>query len=132
MDYVALKAELVAGHPITGAYSDNDSVAADQLNVLNRTRNRESLSGSEILQAIDKAEFNALTAADKQLVWDLLHLGTLNPFGVEAALFINAFGGSSATIAALGTERVESISRAAELGLEAVYEGHVQYVREMP
>jgi len=129
MDYVALKAELVAGHPVTGAYSADNAAAAGQLNVVNRTRPKATMTGSEILQAINKTEFTALTAANKQLVWDLLHLGTLNPFGVEAALFVDAFGGGSATIAALAAARVDAVSRAEELGLGLVYPGDVENAR---
>ena len=36
LDYVALKAELDAGHPDTGAYSANDQTARDELNAVNR------------------------------------------------------------------------------------------------
>lgn len=36
MDLVALKAELDAGHPDTGAYNASDSLAADELNAQNR------------------------------------------------------------------------------------------------
>ena len=129
MDYVALKAELVAGHPVTGAYSADNAAAAGQLNVVNRTRPKATMTGSEILQAINKTEFTALTVVNKQLVWDLLHLGTLNPFGVEAALFVDAFGGGSATIAALAAARVDAVSRAEELGLGLVYPGDVENAR---
>ena len=34
-DYAALQAELLAGHPVTGAYSVDDATAADELNALN-------------------------------------------------------------------------------------------------
>lgn len=37
MDLVALKAELTAGHPGTGAYSAGDEAAANQINAVNRT-----------------------------------------------------------------------------------------------
>lgn len=36
LDYQALKDELTAGHPDTGAYNADDALAADQLNALNR------------------------------------------------------------------------------------------------
>lgn len=36
LDYTALKAELDAGHPTTGAYNANDSLAAGELNAVNR------------------------------------------------------------------------------------------------
>lgn len=38
LDYAALAAELTAGHPETGAYSVTDSVAAAELNALNRDK----------------------------------------------------------------------------------------------
>lgn len=36
MDYIALAAELTAGHPDTGAYNADDALAAGQLNAVNR------------------------------------------------------------------------------------------------
>lgn len=129
MDIDALKAELLTGHPDTGAYDADDAVAAGQLNAVNRTRNKPSLTGSEVLNAVDKTEFNALVAASKQLVWDILHLGELNPFGVEADLMTDMFGGGSTTIAALVVLRVEDVSRAVEIGLGVVKVGHVQMAR---
>lgn len=35
MDYRALQTELTAGHPVTGAYSATDSIAAGELNAFN-------------------------------------------------------------------------------------------------
>lgn len=129
MDIDALKAELLAGHPDTGPYDADDAVAAGQLNAKNRTRNKASLTGSQVLNAINKGEFNALGAANKQLVWDILHLGELNPFGREADLMTDIFGGGSATIAGLAVLRLEEISRGVELRLGVVKVGHVQMAR---
>lgn len=36
MDYTALAAELLAGHPVTGAYNADDDLAAAELNAVNR------------------------------------------------------------------------------------------------
>ena len=36
IDYQALKSELTAGHPDTGAYNASNSIAADELNAVNR------------------------------------------------------------------------------------------------
>lgn len=129
MDYTALKAELAVGHPGTGDYDADDAIAAGQLNAVNRTRDKTSLTGSEVLNAIDKTEYLALTDPMKQLVWNVLHIGEINPFGVEAALFVEAFGQTSATIAALQTKRVEAVSRAEELGLGFVFPGDVENAR---
>ena len=49
MDIVALAAELTAGHPVTGAYNADDALAAGELNAVNRTRSRDTVTGSEIL-----------------------------------------------------------------------------------
>jgi hypothetical protein len=68
MDIAALKAELLANHPVAGPYDADNAVAADQLNAVNRTRNTK-------------------TAEYKWPVWDILHLGELNPFGVKADLW---------------------------------------------
>lgn len=95
-----------------------------------RTRNKESLTGSEVLNAIDKAEFNLKSLEEKQQVWDIVHLGTINPFGIEADLFIDIFGGGSVTITALSSLRIENISRWTELGLGNVREGHVKEARQ--
>lgn len=129
MDLAALKSELLAGHPDTGPYSGNSSAAAAELNVENRTRNRERVTGSEVLNAVDQAEFLAATDAQRTRVWNLVHLGTLNPWGIEADLLLDIFGAGSATITALAAIRVEPTSRASELGFETVEAGHVQRAR---
>ena len=129
MDLAALKQELLSGHPDAGAYSGAATDAAAELNVKNRDRPRESVSGSDVLNAIDVSEFMALTVQQRERVWDILHLGTLNPWGTEADLLIDIFGGGSDTIAALALMRVEAISRAEELGFGLVHAGHVQRAR---
>ena len=131
MDIAAIKAELLGGHPVTGAYNSDDVIATAELNALNVDKNLTFLSGSAVFNAIDKGEFNALVAADKQLVWDILHLGTIDPFGLEATLFTDIFGGGgSNTIISLGVIRKTSISRAVELGLGVIKVGWVEKARE--
>ncbi len=129
MDLAALKAELLAGHPDTGAYSGDATAAAAELNVENRTMPRATVTGSEVLNAIDEPEFLALTDGQRERVWNILHLGTLDPWGMEAKLLLGLFGAGSTTIAAMADVRIEAISRAAELRLEVVDAGHVQRAR---
>ncbi len=129
MNLDILKAELLAGHPDTGAYNADDAVAATQLNIVNRTRNRATMTGSEVMNAIDKTAFVGLSDANRQMVWDILHLGEINPFGREAELFADIFGVPSDTITALQAARVDNISRATELGLARVREGTVAQAR---
>ena len=131
MDYVALKAELDSGHPVTGAYDANNATALAQLNALNRTQNRTSMSGSEVINNVDAAEWANLTADEKQTVWDIVHLGDVNPFGIEATLMTNVFGGGSNTITALAAARVTSISRAQELGFSGLDADHIAKARTL-
>ena len=126
-----LKAELLAGHPVTGLYSADDALAAAQINVVNRTLPRATMTASEVFNAIDKTEFNALSVTNKQLVWDILHLGDVNPFGLEAAIFIDIFGGGSTTITTLAGLRVTNVSRADELGLGRIGPGLVTEARKV-
>lgn len=129
MDIDVLKAELLAGHPVTGDYDADDAIAATQLNAVNCTRNKTSLTGSQVLNAIDKTEFKTKSAEQQQEVWDILHLVELNPFGVEAALMADIFTGDSPTITALQALRVEAVSRAVEIGLGRVGVGNVAQAR---
>ena len=129
MDYVALKAELT-DDPLTRGYSGmTDEEAATDLNTVYREKNRTSMSGSEVLNAVNATQWAELTDAQRQTVWNVVHLGTINPFGVEATLLIGVFGAGTATITALAAARLDSMSRAAELGLGSVFAGHVHDAR---
>jgi hypothetical protein len=131
MNLAALKAELLAGHPNEVPYDANAAIAAGQLNEPNRSQNKTSMTGSEILNAMDKDAFLALSDADKQKVWDVLHLGTVNPFGIEAEVFKVVFGVPSDTITSLIAARVKPVSRAVEIGLGTPTAGDVQRARAL-
>ncbi len=125
-----LKAELIAGHPDTGAYSLDDATAADEINVVNRTKPIPSLSGDAVFGATDGAEFIAL-ADHKQILW-LSFCGRprIDPFqSANVDLVKHLFGVASATVAALVVLRSEAVSRATELGLHRVREGTVTEAR---
>ena len=130
MDIDKLKTELT-DDPLARGYSGmTDAAAAADLNTVYRTKNKTSMTGSEILNNVDATEWAALDAAEKQTVWDIVHLGTINPFGVEATLMIGVFEGGSATITALQAARKDDVSRAVELGLGNVKVGNVQLARK--
>lgn len=131
MDYQALKTELTTD-PLTRGYSTmSDLEAANDLNTVYRTRNVTAFSATEVLQAVDATEYAALEAAEKDVFWGLMGMGTLNPWGVEASIFTQLFGGGSQTISDLQDMRVENISRADELGLGIVNEGDVNKARAL-
>ena len=125
----ALKTELT-DDPLSRGYSGMDDVAAaDDLNTVYRERNITSMTSTEVLNLADATEYAALDAADNLKFWQLLGLGTLNPWGSEATLMIGIFGAGSATIVNLAAARKENISRARELSIGFVYPGHVQNAR---
>ncbi len=131
MNLLILKTELLSGHPDTGMYDSNDLLASIQLNFKNRTRNIISLTGSEILNVIVKTDFNNLSVNDQQRIWNILHLEVINPFGIEAAMFVDIFGSNSNTITTLKLLRKENISRATEIGLNKIKTGDVERARDL-
>ena len=129
MDIAKLKTELT-DDPLTRGYAAmTDAEAAVDLNEVYRTQNKTSLTASEVLNAIVPSAFTALDATVQQCIWDILHIGEINPFGVEATMFSAAFGAGSDTIVALVAMRVEAVSRAVELGLGFIYPGHIENAR---
>ena len=131
MDRTVLKAELIAGHPVTGVYSSDDSVATAELNAVNRSRNRDTVSGSEILNATNDAEFGALSVTNQQLWLDLCGVESIDTSsGVAKSLEADLFGSGTTTRTNLAAVRNEDISRAVELGLGVINAGHVQRARE--
>jgi|SRR5210317_173730 len=127
--YADLGSELAVGHPVTGAYDADHQLAADQVNALNRTRNRSVMSGGEVKKEIDTAEFNALTDGQKQIILAMCARDDLDPFGLDADVVQNIFPPAGVTITALQAARVESISRATELGLPFVSAADVAAAR---
>lgn len=127
----ALREELDGSHPVTGAYSADNEIAASQLNAVNINRNRTSMTGREVADEIIDADYNALTEGNKTKVLALIASDTLDPFGFGANVIKDIFGAGSDTLAALALARVETISRAVELGLGEVTPGHVEEARRL-
>lgn len=128
MNIDVLKVELT-NDPLTRGYAAmTDVEAAERLNVVDRTTNKLSMTGSEVLNAMVLSELKALSADDRADVWNVCHLGTIDPFGIEAQI-IQSIPGLTASIAALIIARKNNVSRAAEIGFGFVYPGHVQNAR---
>ena len=116
--------------PLNRGYSSmSDYEVLVDLKSVYRTRIRDRMSSSEIFQAIDLSEFNALSDSQQRNVMAMLAFGELNPQGREADLFVNYFGGGSTTITTLQSARIENCSRAVELGIPNVYEPDIAAVR---
>lgn len=136
IDYAALQAELLAGHPVTGPYDADNQIAADQLNAVNRTRNRDVMTGDEVFEATDQTEFQSLPNGqgnnpDSYGHWLIFCArNELNPFSTSNVNFVtDLFSAGSNTLANLNNLRREDISRATELGFPFMESGTVARAR---
>lgn len=129
MDINALAVELAGEHPVTGPYDADNATAAEQLNAVNRTHNRTSMTGREVAAEIVDAEYDELSDAKKSHILSLSSGDDIDPFGFAANVVKDVFGADSDTVAALAAVRVETVSRAVELRLGTVYPGHVENAR---
>jgi len=131
MNYSLLKDEIV-NDPLGRGYAALDDVGvAGDLNMVYRMRDRETMTIREISNEFVKTEWDALAGGQKDDVLDVLSQEEINPFGIWVDMFVEYFGNGSQTITNLAAARVEQISRAAELGLPIVYEGHVASARNL-
>lgn len=132
MDYVALAAELAAGHPTSGAYAADPQAAADQINEKNQTRIKASMTGAEVWANTDPSEYVALSSDAKRSQW-LAFCGITSHDPSEGGLAqqftVSMFGSQSNTVAALSVARMETVSRAETLGFGRVFAGDIQYAR---
>ena len=131
MNYQDLKTELDTGHPDTGAYSADSTIAAGELNAVNRTRQREFVTGSEILNATDAVEFSALTDAEKDRWLSMCGVDSIDTSsGIAKSLEADLFGGGTTTRDNLIALKTEDISRAVEIGFGEVTPGDVEEARK--
>jgi hypothetical protein len=148
----ALKAELDAGHPVTGAYSANSEAAAEEINALNRTR-INPIGSAELLawsgQAssgdrpriikIEEGKANAdeqcaalCITAEQMIMRDNTSLDLNLPDRVAMLNALVAYGVLSASDkASIDALAEESISRADELSLGSVRAGTIEQARSL-
>ena len=113
--------------PLARGYSGmTDQQIVDDINDTYRTRNRTSVTGAAFKAQWDETEFSALTEGQKDLLYSMAARDDLDPFGIDAQTVQDIFPGGGTTITTLAAWRVESISRATELGLPEVLIGDVQ------
>lgn len=121
----------IANDPLSrGYFGMTDAEVADDLNTKNRSRNRDTMSGLEVLGEVTNPELDALSDANLQILVSLTSAEDIDPFGPAARIIRKIFGAGSNTLAALAVARVEQVSRAVELDIgNRVREGHVQQAR---
>lgn len=115
---MASRAELLAAEiindPTTQGYTNdgNDAANLALINAQDIPVNRDSMTGAEVFEFTDSTEFQALTAEAKSQWLQLCGIDSLDPFGPAQQIAVQIFGGSSATILALGAARSPLKSRA--------------------
>lgn len=125
-----IKTLLASPHPVSGAWNENDVLAAEQFSVENIVRVKPFMTGDEVFAATDATEFGSL-ADHKQSVW-LAFCGrdSINPSGTANVALVNwVFDASSTTLASLASARAETVSLATKEGLDVVYPAHVKHAR---
>ena len=148
----ALKAELEAGHPVTGPYSADAQAASDEINALNRTR-INPIGSAELLawsgQAsdgdrpriikIEEGKANAdeqcaalCITAEQMIMRDNTSLDLNLPDRVAMLNALVAYGVlSAADKVSIDALAEESISRADELSLGSVRAGTIEQARSL-
>jgi len=104
-----------------------DEEAAADMNIKNISRNRTSMTRQEVYENIEPSALGSLTAIQVAQL-NLALSDTVDPYGNAEQIFKNVFGAGSATVSTLAAARVETISRADELGIN-VTTGDVQAAR---
>ena len=102
------------------------------LTTANRTVDVETLSGSQLFEAIDDTEWQARTADQKTDIQFVVGLGDniqISPGTKARAMMARALTGATASLSNLGTLGSKTVTRAEELGLSGLKIGHIQLAR---
>jgi plasmid replication initiation protein len=103
-DYLALKNEILNDPLSLGYAGKSDAQVAALMNGASRptTSPRTVVAAYDVYEAIDPAEWSALSAAQKQTIADVLGMGEVNAAGARTrATFAAAFGAGSVSRANL-------------------------------
>lgn len=122
----------ISNDPLSRGYSAmTASEVASDLNTEYRERNVQSLSGDMVFQQTDGAEYAGLSQHERLLWNTFTSRATVDPWnGNNEAFVVWIFGSGSTTVDNLKNIRVETVSRAVELGLGSVLSGDVAKARE--
>ena len=131
MDYKILKDDIINDPLVRGYSGMTDTHVADDLNSVYRTRNRDQIPGSEILDETDWVEYGALTDLKKSQWLSFTSADFVSATKAGLNILRDIFGTGTTTEDNLLLVRAEDISRATELGLSIVREGDVEYARTL-
>ena len=127
---MTLKTEIETDSLSRGYSGMTDLEVATDLNIVYREVDVQSVSGQEIFETVIPSEYNALTDKQINLLHAIMGMGSIlvNGTNTRTAL-LTMFGAGTTTRSNLGALQKRDVSRAQELGLPYVYEGHIQEAR---
>lgn len=129
----AIKAELDAD-PLARGYSGmtDAEAASSMMDTIDRTVNREEISGDDAFGATDDNEFVGLSNIKKQLWLAFCARDAIDPFRAANVAFVRyIFGNTSDTVSNLQGVRTQTTNRAIELGLGRVRAGDIAQARAL-
>lgn len=116
--FTLISQELTNNAGLYGAMTDQQ--VADELNAVDKTQNRTSMSRQEIYSQIEASALAGLTAVELSHL-SLALADSVDPFDANVVkVFTNIFGSGSATLLALAGARVETVTRLSQIGVPAV------------
>lgn len=120
----------LSADPLTRGYAGmSDDEVADSLNTENRQVIKDLMTGDEIAAAASPAEYLALPEGQKDRFIAVCSNANINPQGFIVTVIVDIFGQGSDTITALAAARLQSVTRAKELGIPKVKVGWVMEAR---
>ncbi len=131
---LALDPETLGYAAPPGYWADETAAFADfaLITAVTRTVNVDTLSGSQLFEAIDDTEWQTLTADQKGDIQFVVSLGDniqISPGTKARTMLARALSGKAASLAALGVLGSKLVSRAEELGISGLKVGHIQLAR---
>jgi len=115
--YADMKSEILTD-PLVRNYAGMTHLQVlASLNLLNRSRNKTSMTGREVKAQVVDAQYDVLTDGQKSQFLALTSSDDLDPFGLPANVIKDIFGPAATTTTNLATARVETVSRLTELKL---------------
>ena len=130
-NYAALKTEVTIDPLVLGYSGMTDQQVSDSLNDPVRPRERDIVPSHEVFEAIDPADYTALSAVEKGRLSMILSMGAVRLSGANTRSALGGMFGAGVTRNNLIALQDDTpISRAQELGLGSVGPGVVAEVRK--
>jgi len=128
---MSILSDELTNDPLARGYSGmTDAQAMVDLNTSYRPLNRAAMSGDEIFNASDAAEFAILTDVNKDMWLSFCGRDSIDPFATANVAFVQwLFGPASITVSQLAADRVITQTRGNELGLGILHEGDIVTAR---